>query len=177
MTEIQFEKLLELYGDSIFGFCCHLTGERSSAEDLYHDSVMKAITLLARMECEGMTVNELKKARNYVIGIAVRLNRNRRRRKNAAYSLDDEKSAAAVSSECDLIAETEQKEVLYNIKAIIVKLPEKLRIVTYMFYFAEMKEGEIAKQLRIPLGTVKSRLSRARKAIKTGLEEKGYERY
>lgn len=28
MTEIQFEKLLELYGDSIFGFCCHLTGER-----------------------------------------------------------------------------------------------------------------------------------------------------
>jgi len=176
MTEIQFEKLLELYGDSIFGFCCHLTGERSSAEDLYHDSVMKAMSMLAKMECVGISEKELKTARNYVIGIAVRLNRNQRRRKTAVYSLDDEQSAA-VSSDCDLIAETEQKEVLYNIKAIIAQLPEKLRIVTYMFYFTDMKAEEIAKQLLIPLGTVKSRLNRARQAIKTGLEEKGYEKY
>ena len=176
MTEIQFEKLLELYGDSIFGFCCHLTGERSSAEDLYHDSVMKAMSMLAKMECEGISAKELKTARNYVIGIAVRLNKNLCRRKKAAYSLDDELSVA-VSSDCDLIAETEQKEVLYSIKAIIAQLPEKLRTVTYMFYFADMKAEEIAKQLHIPPGTVKSRLNRARKAIKTGLEEKGYERY
>ena len=177
MTDIQFEKLLKLYGDSIFGFCCHLTGDKSSAEDLYHDSVMKAMTLLAKIKCVDCSESGLKPARNYIIGIAVRLNRNQCRRKKASYSLDDEGVSAAISPDCDIMAEAEQKEVLYAIKAIVAQLPEKLRTVTYMFYFAGMKEGEISRQLHIPSGTVKSRLNRARKAIKTSLEEKGYERY
>lgn len=177
MTEAQFKKLLELYGNSIFGFCCHLTEDINIAEDLYHDSVLKAMSLLAKMKCDDYSENELKTARNYIIGIAVRLNKNRKRRKHASHSLDDEKLSAVICSGCDVAAEAEQKEVFNTIRAIIAQLPEKLCTVTYMFYFADMKLEEIAKQLHIPTGTVKSRLNRARKAIKAELEEKGYEKY
>ena len=46
-----------------------------------------------------------------------------------------------------------------------------------MFYFADMSINDIGKTLRIPIGTVKSRLSRSRDIIKKELEEKGYENY
>ena len=71
MTQLQFERLIQLHGDSIFGFCCHLTGKVAEAEDLYHDSVMKAFSKLKKISCGGES--DYLTARNYIIGIAVRL--------------------------------------------------------------------------------------------------------
>lgn len=178
MTAIQFEKLLEQYGNSIFGFCCHLTGNSELAGDLYQDSVMKAFSMLDRMECRSGEDNDLRTARNYIMGIAVRLYKNLRRKssfKESLNSIDDEALAGIASSGTDVAAEAEQKEVLSMIRTLTGELPEKLRIAVYMFYYADMSIEDISVQLKIPRGTVKSRLNRARNAIRKGLEEKGYE--
>jgi RNA polymerase sigma-70 factor, ECF subfamily len=45
------------------------------------------------------------------------------------------------------------------------KLDEKHRLAVVMFYFHELSYREIADSLELPLGTVVSRLSRARKAL------------
>jgi RNA polymerase sigma-70 factor (ECF subfamily) len=45
------------------------------------------------------------------------------------------------------------------------KLDEKHRLAVVMFYFHELSYREIADSLELPLGTVMSRLSRARKAL------------
>ena len=49
MTLEELEKLIELHGTSIYGFCCHLTGDRLMAEDLYQDTLLKAFEL--RRQC------------------------------------------------------------------------------------------------------------------------------
>ena len=53
---------------------------------------------------------------------------------------------------------------------MIDQLPEKLRLTLILYYFREMSVESTAKVLNIPNGTVKSRLSKARKMLKEALE-------
>ena len=52
----------------------------------------------------------------------------------------------------------------------IERLPEKYRIVVILFYFEDMDVAATADAMGIPEGTVKSRLSKARKLLKEVLE-------
>jgi RNA polymerase sigma-70 factor, ECF subfamily len=70
--------------------------------------------------------------------------------------------------------EVERKVVRAQVEKLIDSLPEKLRIPMIMFYNADVPFKDIAKTLRIPEGTVKSRLHKARIIIKEGLEVEGY---
>ena len=51
-------------------------------------------------------------------------------------------------------------------------LPEKYRLAVVLYYFEDMEISAAARVLRIPEGTVKSRLSKARTLLKEAL---GYE--
>jgi len=181
MTELEFEKLIGLHGDSIYGFCCHLTGRTDEAEDLYHDSVLKAFSKLKKINCDADGERAYLSARNYIIGIAVRLARNHARKSSAVrHRVDDEENEVRLTNSAsgeDVEYEAERRELNVQIREAVDKLPEKLRTVTYMFYYADMSTGDISEALRIPSGTVKSRLSRSRSIIKKELEEKGYENY
>lgn len=53
----------------------------------------------------------------------------------------------------------------------ILALPEKLRIPIMLHYMEGYKVDEIARMLRIPSGTVRTRLRRARATLKTLLED------
>ena len=55
----------------------------------------------------------------------------------------------------------------------IAALPEKLRLVVVLHYIEGYKEAEVAQMLRCPLGTVKSRLRRARLQMRGLLAEEG----
>lgn len=173
MTVTQFEALLKQYGDSVFGFCCHLTGDRMQAEDLYQESVLKAFSQLERMRCEGDEAYLT--ARNYILGITVRIHKNQQRKHSTHEQPTSPEDMLTIRSEHDVAAEAEQQEIKSLVRVLAEALPEKLRIVTYLYYFIEMRTEEIAQMLHIPKGTVKSRLSRAREAIKKELEEHGYE--
>jgi RNA polymerase sigma-70 factor (ECF subfamily) len=48
-------------------------------------------------------------------------------------------------------------------------MPDEFRVVVVMFYFEEMSYKEMAAQLEIPLGTVMSRLSRAKQRLRQQL--------
>lgn len=54
-------------------------------------------------------------------------------------------------------------------------LEDKFKIPIIMYYTAELSLEEISKALKIPKGTVKSRLHKARQIIKKELEDMGYE--
>lgn len=55
----------------------------------------------------------------------------------------------------------------------VQKLPEEYRLVIVLYYYNELSLRDIAKILNIPMGTVKSRLSRGRDFLKQALEEGG----
>src|SRR5262245_38569751 len=56
-----------------------------------------------------------------------------------------------------------------QLSAALAELPDEFRIVVLMFYFEELSYQEIAKELEIPIGTVMSRLSRAKSHLRRRL--------
>ena len=50
------------------------------------------------------------------------------------------------------------------------RLPERLKIPTLLHYMEDLPLAEIAAVMKIPVGTVKSRLHQARKALEKELE-------
>lgn len=58
-----------------------------------------------------------------------------------------------------------------DLLAAVMHLPPKLRAVVYLYYYEGYPQKEIGKILRIPKGTVNSRMSAARKELKHILKE------
>lgn len=181
MTSKEFEKLVKFHGKSIYGFCCHLTGSRQLADDLYQDTFLKAVELRHKLNGSGNSEEQVMlSAKNYLIGIAVRLWSNEVRKKSkrqAMISLDSMESENSFQIEDSINLEETiiKNEIHHEIRKIVQALPDKLRVVVYMYYTAGMTTEEIANELRIPKGTVKSRMHKARMNIMNGLEAKGYE--
>ena len=50
MTIEEIEQSIASYGEDVFRFCCYLTGNRSSAEDLYQDTFLKAVELNEKID-------------------------------------------------------------------------------------------------------------------------------
>ena len=66
-----------------------------------------------------------------------------------------------------LLADEQKKQV----QQAVASLPEKLRMVVLLHYMEELPVKEMAKMLRIPEGTVKSRLKHARDILAGALED------
>jgi RNA polymerase sigma-70 factor (ECF subfamily) len=67
----------------------------------------------------------------------------------------------------------EQKELSEEIHALLKELPETYRSVLALIDLYELDYSEAAELLRIPIGTVKSRLARARLQMKDKLKGLG----
>ena len=65
------------------------------------------------------------------------------------------------------IPKTEADKTIYLLR----KLPPKYRVVLYLHYYEQYTTAEIAQLLKIPTGTVSTRLKRARERLKTMLKE------
>ena len=169
MTLEELEKLIELHGTSIYGFCCHLTGDRLMAEDLYQDTLLKAFELRNRIQTADEPAMRLLKERNYCFGIAIRLYKNLQRRfcRYETQSLDDPESGLGDTLWNSLSPEEilERRTERLRVRAAIDKLPLKQRTVIYLFYYAELSIEEIGNLLKLPEGTVKSRLSRGKENL------------
>lgn len=71
--------------------------------------------------------------------------------------------------EGQVIAKAEQEAV----RAALANLPEHYREIVVLREFEDMSYQEIAEVTQLPIGTVMSRLSRARRALREALTESG----
>lgn len=178
MTITELEKCIDIYGKDIYGFCRQLTGNCEEGEDLYQDTFMKALELKDKID---MNQNP----KSYLLSIAIRIWKNRQRkyawrRRIAGCESITEEAVTDYSSEAKLwegpeeAALTEEEHNL--VKKSVLSLPEKYRIPIYLYYSAELSLKEIAQVLKLPEGTVKSRLHKARWMVKERMEANGYDR-
>lgn len=178
MTKNDLEQLIEMHGNAIYQFCYHLTGCRDDADDLYQDTLCKAYEIRKRIKNPEDT-SSLEKERNYCMGIAIRLYKNtyRKKTKRIEESMDNEQNDYHAKLASDFSTEelVEKGQMQLQIRKSIQSLPLKQRTVIYLFYYADLSVKEISTLLRIPVGTVKSRLSTAKNVLKNELEEIWYE--
>ncbi|HEV7279628.1 MAG TPA: RNA polymerase sigma factor [Pirellulaceae bacterium] len=57
-----------------------------------------------------------------------------------------------------------------DVQATLADLPEEFRLPLVLFYFENLSYREIAEQLELPVGTVMSRLARAKERLRGALE-------
>lgn len=182
MTVQELEHCIDTYGSEIYSFCKQMTGSVQEGEELYQDTFMKAMELAAKVDMNN-------NPKSYLLSIAIRLWKNKkrkvawRRRIAGEDSLDDENGILEEASNRpqedrslspeDAFLHQEQQDMLRN---CIAQLPDKYRMLLYLYYTAEMSVGEISQCIKIPQGTVKSRLYQAREMLRERLEVAGYDR-
>ncbi|WP_372631622.1 RNA polymerase sigma factor [Cohnella sp.] len=164
-------ELVKLHGKSIYGFCCKLTGNRADADDLYQETFLKAVELRFKMDPS-------RNPKAYLISIAVLLHKNHRRklawRQRIAPTAELGEAADRLLVPLASEATPEDAVLSLELRAMIReaahRLNDKLKLPLYMYYTADMTIEEIASTLRIPPGTVKSRLHKARENMRKVLE-------
>lgn len=159
-------QLVSEYQKTVYRFCLNLTYSREDADDLFQDTYLRAFSVIDK-------ITAFENPQCFLLSIAASLWKSqkrkfaRRRRLAPEVEHDDSCFIETASLEDDVIA---SEEVLV-VRELVNDLPDKLKIPIVMFYTIEMSISDISKTLGLPIGTVKSRLSRGRGIIKRGLVE------
>ena len=66
-----------------------------------------------------------------------------------------------------------QRQEIRFVQDMVATLPEKYRIPLYLYYSANMQISDIAKCMKLPEGTIKSRMRKAKALLKKKLESQG----
>lgn len=170
MTKPELEACINEYGKDIYSFCTYLAGNVQAAEDLYQDTFLKAVEIGGRIDV-GMN------PKSYLLSIALRIWKNRKRkfawrgRIADRWRLAQEKdtpegNALQMSPEEQAL----RKEETGLVRRAVAGLPYRLKVVVLLYYMEELTTAQIAAAMKIPQGTVKSRLYQARKMLEKELE-------
>ena len=156
-----FDALIERWNGPLWIYIRRMTGRNDDAQDVLQDVWLRAIRGIARLQ-DGSRL------RGWLFGIARRVLMDRLRRQYAvpaSLPLDGEDLA----SEPDPI---DRESDLAALGAALETLPLGEREVLTLFYLRDLSLAELAETLSIPLGTVKSRLFRARHMLRATLERR-----
>lgn len=156
------EPIIDEYSVPVYRFCRSLTYSKEDAEDLFQETFLRVLERPQKLNTadpQGLlfsTALFLWKSwkRKYA----------RRRRIAPMEPLDE-------TVECGTDVETGYliREENQRVRALVDALPDKYKIPIILYYALEMSVTDIAEALRIPEGTVKSRLYKARNLVEKGL--------
>ena len=164
MTNTELERCIQIYGKELYSFCRSLTHSVQEADDLYQDTFLKAMELEQKIDCR-------QNPKSYLLSVAVRIWKNRRRKYAWRRRSCEERADTEQSPEEWLLARDETAAV----RKAVERLPERQRVIVLLYYMEELSVTQIAEVVKIPEGTVKSRLYQARKSLQRELEDILYE--
>ena len=153
--------------DQLYNFATWLTQNRDEAEDLVQETYTKALRGFASFQ-PGTNF----RAWMYRILRNTFLTSRAGLKTTVPLEDDDEMTpAAAVDTQTPemVLIDRSQQELL---RAAIDELPVRFREVLLLCEVEEMSYQEIAETISVPIGTVMSRLSRARAALRTAVSKK-----
>ena len=169
-----FDKLVLLHKDRVFSLCYRFLGDYQEAEDSAQDVFVKVFRSLGRFRFESSFST-------WLYRVAVNTCKNRVKSLEYRYlkksiRLDNSeipgKSGQSMEGEGGItpMAELEKKERMVLIRKAIDSLPPEQKAVVILRDVEGLSYGEIADITGHKLGTVKSRLARARFGLKKILE-------
>ncbi len=149
------DQYIRQYGRRLYGLCRSLCRNVQDADDLYQDTWLKALDKLDSYD-PGLPFEP------WITRICVNTYRNvlRRLARSPVRPMEEGEDFPAPDSP--------DYAPLYE---AVHGLPEKLRVTVVLYYFRDMDTAGTAEVMGVPQGTVKSRLSKARKLLKEVLED------
>lgn len=170
-----FNQLVLTHQDLAYQHAYSLLGDQASAEDITQDSFIKAFQALNGFRGGSFRGWLLRIVTNSAYDI---LRRSQRRPTQPLFPEDDNgeelESAFWLADPNASVQEAmEHKELSEEIRALLEQLPEAYRNVLVLVDLYQFDYVEAAETLRIPVGTVKSRLARARLQMTERLKTNG----
>jgi len=163
-----FEALLRRHESGIYAFLFRMLRNPEEAADLAQEVFMKVFACIEQFNPEYRFKTWL-----YRIAANAAVDRTRRKRHVRAHSaeLPDEDEGLARFPSMDPGPEDhlQERETRDRLGAALRAMPRSYREVLLLRFQNEMRYDEIAEMTRLPLGTVKNRIFRAREMLKKAI--------
>ncbi len=163
-----FRQLDAQHQGRLYRFVSKYVDHPDDAADIAQQAFAEASRTIATFRGES-------KLSTWLFGIAMNMVRNYlSRAPHRIYKFETEESLSNVASNAIEPSEhLNQREMLQIVFAALAELPEEMGEVLSMVAIHEESYLHVSKKLGIPLGTVRSRVSRARAGLRLQLEKKG----
>ncbi|HHW44688.1 MAG TPA: sigma-70 family RNA polymerase sigma factor [Desulfotomaculum sp.] len=163
-----FEQLVQMYQQRVYALSYQLAGNHADAQDLAQEVFIRAFRSLESFRYEADFGTWLHR-----ITVNLWLNMKRRQGNVTVLSLDEpvhtddgEISREVAAGSGDPVEALEEKEFRGLVGRALQELPAEQRAVLVLREVEGYSYDEIARMLGLSLGTVKSRLNRARDGLK-----------
>jgi RNA polymerase sigma-70 factor (ECF subfamily) len=156
-----FDALIQRWNGPLWIYIQRMTGGDDAAQDVLQDVWLRVIRGIPRLR-DGSRL------RGWLFGIARRALMDRLRRKYATPPATDI-DAEAIEAEPEPF---DREAEIAALEEALHTMPLGEREVLTLFYLRDLSLAEIADALNVPVGTVKSRLFRARNLLRTLMEGK-----
>lgn len=159
MERSEFYRLAQRYQDMVFRIALNYFRSVPDAEDMVQEVLIKLYTAKQPFQND-------EHVRYWLIRVTVNLCKNALRSpwRKRRISLDELSDAVSFDA-------PEQTDLFLT----VMSLPEKYRTVLYLFYYEDCTVKEIARLLGLKESAVTTRLSRARRALRSELMEVTYD--
>ena len=171
-----FEETLKPHMDYLFSFAKYITGDRTESKDLVQKTVIRAMDRFDQYE-EGTNLRAWLSQIMKNLWIDEYRSRSRRSEREYKYVRSTKDICWESQKKCCSEPEKHDEETLLNkcvsdkMRSALLSLPEKFRRPLLMHTIRDLKYEEIAEELDCPLGTVRSRLHRAKELLKEELSD------
>lgn len=155
----EFEELYTSTFGRLVGQLFLITGDLHEAEEVVQEAFTRAAGRWQQLRDYDLPEQWV---RRVAINLATDGRRRVRRRLAVLAQLDPDAAAVVPPISVDGLA----------VAAALATLPRRQRQVVVLHYLLDVPVREVARQLSLPVGTVKSRLARARKALAAQLDIK-----
>jgi len=161
--EDAFRQMMQLYGNKLLGTCYLILRDREEAEDVVQETFIRVFRNIR-------TFNGKSSLYTWIYRIAINLSRDRLRKKTYDMSLNEE-----LVGDADTLEILEHRMDMEELKISLAELSPIYREVLVLFYYQDLSISEISDLLKEKEGTIKSRLSRARKILAKEMQKGGSE--
>lgn len=168
-----FDELVEKHSRKLYGLVYHMCGSHEDANDILQDTFTKAYTALGKFQGKSSFYTWI-----YTIATNMTLNFLKKRKRRAAWSLDDadgnlQNDDAMVDPrhEANPRSQARIHELQKKLNEAMARLSQDHRAVVVMFDIQGMPHAEISVILGVSEGTVRSRLYYAHQQLQAHLSE------
>lgn len=164
-TEALIEKVIRRNSETVYRLAYSLVRTRADADDIYQEVFLRYVR-------KAPVFDSMKHERAWFMRVTINCCKNLwkspwMQRRSA---LEDDALEREASQEEAACGTTEEDSLLIE---TVKQLPEKYRAVIHLFYYEELSVEEIGKITNSKASTVRTRLTRARRQLKSLLREKG----
>lgn len=172
---VSFDELVMKYKDKVFNLCYNFLGFESEAEDMAQDVFVKVYYSLKSFKGQSLFSTWLYRITVNTCKNRLRSLSYRRTQKqfslNQPKSIDDPHSIEVPDIKFSPSQQAERKETLCFIWNAIRSLPIQMQTLIILRDFENKSYEEIMDLTGLKLGTLKSKLARARKKLRPKLQE------